>query len=244
MSAAELRGTDRATGRPQGADNASYALGAEPRNVAAIALVVRDLAAETGFEAPNWTYTLPKRALDLIGASLGLVLLSPLLLLIALLIKLDSPGPVIFTQMRIGSWGRPFCIFKFRTMANSSGLKRGSDSHKLPDDPRVTRVGKWLRRTSMDELPQLVNVLRGEMSLVGPRPEIVEIVLDRYEGWQYERFFVPQGVTGWWQIKGRGELLHKNTTYDLHYVRNASLLFDIQIVLLTFWSVARMYGAF
>ena len=211
---------------------------------ARIEFVVRDLAAELGYVPPSRWYRVTKRAIDLIVASLGLILLSPLFLLIAILIRLDSPGPVFFRQTRVGQWGRIFSIYKFRSMSDGGLRYFHDDTHKVPHDPRITRIGRWLRRTSLDELPQLINVLRGEMSLVGPRPEILDIVHDQYERWQFERFFVPQGITGWWQVKGRGQLLHKNSTYDLHYVRHASLGLDAQIVFLTFWSVARMTGAF
>jgi lipopolysaccharide/colanic/teichoic acid biosynthesis glycosyltransferase len=209
-----------------------------------ISQTVHELAAETGYVCPSRAYTWPKRALDLFGATIGLLVLSPLFLVIALIIKLDSPGPVFFTQTRVGQWGRTFRIYKFRSMTVGSGVNLTGKAHKRPDDPRVTRAGRLLRRLSLDELPQLLNVLRGEMSLVGPRPEILDLVLDRYDAWQFERFFVPQGITGWWQVKGRGQMIYQTTTYDIHYVRHASFALDLRILLLTAAAVVNMTGAF
>ncbi len=148
--------------------------------------------------------------------------------IIALLIRLDSPGPVLFRQKRVGENGRLFDMLKFRTMvadaesaAGSGPGRRTTDGqviHKHKDDPRVTRVGRFLRRYSLDELPQFFNVLRGEMSLVGPRPELPWLV-DRYEPWQRKRFAVPQGITGWWQVNGRSDKpMHLHTEDDLYYV--------------------------
>jgi lipopolysaccharide/colanic/teichoic acid biosynthesis glycosyltransferase len=116
--------------------------------------------------------------------------------------------------------------------------------HKRPDDPRVTRVGRFLRRASLDELPQLINVLKGEMSLVGPRPELPELVA-RYEDWQRKRFAVPQGMTGWWQVNGRSDKpMHMNTEFDLFYIQNYSILLDVQILVKTLWVVLSGKGAF
>jgi lipopolysaccharide/colanic/teichoic acid biosynthesis glycosyltransferase len=116
--------------------------------------------------------------------------------------------------------------------------------HKMPDDPRITRIGKFLRRTSLDEIPQIFNIIRGEMSLVGPRPELPYLV-QMYEPWQHKRFAVPQGVTGWWQVNGRSDKpMHLNTEDDLFYVQNYSILLDIQILLKTVLVVLRGKGAF
>jgi lipopolysaccharide/colanic/teichoic acid biosynthesis glycosyltransferase len=190
-------------------------------------------------------YVVTKRVLDIVVSGALLVAATPLLALIALLIRLESPGPAFFIQDRVGYRGRIFRLVKFRTMVVGSPLMVNGASHKFEYDARITRVGRWLRKTSLDELPQLVNVLRGEMSLVGPRPEIVEIVLDRYEPWQYRRFLVPQGLTGWWQVTGRGlKLLYKHTTDDLYYIEHASMRFDLKILALTIRAVILRHGAF
>lgn len=199
------------------------------------------------------TTRLVKRAFDLLIASVSLVVLSPLLLTIAILIRLDSPGPIFFSQKRAGENNRLFDMLKFRTMVVGAEdrieeIARQSESgaviHKRPDDPRVTRTGRFLRRYSLDELPQLMNVLKGEMSLVGPRPEMPWLV-DRYDSWQRKRFAVPQGITGWWQINGRSDKpMHLNTEDDLYYVFNYSLWLDVLILLRTPGVVLRGEGAF
>ena len=192
--------------------------------------------------ALNDVQRLLKRCLDLVVACSLLVLLSPILGLIALLVKLDSKGPVIFRQARIGEDGRAFAMLKFRSMVAGSEERQedfnrfdseGRLVHKHPDDPRVTRVGRMLRRTSLDELPQLWNVILGEMSMVGPRPELPWLV-DEYSFWQRQRFAVPQGITGWWQIHGRSNrILHHHTEDDLYYIQNYSLWLDLYILLRT-----------
>lgn len=194
-----------------------------------------------------------KRSFDLVIGALLLLLFSPLMLLIALAIKLDSSGPVLFRQKRAGENGRLFDMYKFRTMvadaeAHQQEVLRQTEAgeviHKSPSDPRVTRVGAFLRRYSLDELPQFFNVIKGDMSLVGPRPEMPWLV-DRYDPWQRKRFAVPQGITGWWQINGRSEKpMHLNTEFDLYYVYNYSLWLDIRILLRTPIVVIRGEGAF
>jgi exopolysaccharide biosynthesis polyprenyl glycosylphosphotransferase len=194
-----------------------------------------------------------KRGFDILIAGLLLILISPALLLIWLVIKLDSPGPGIFRQQRVGENGRLFDMLKFRTMVSDAQDRMdeivttddsGDVIHKRQDDPRVTRLGRWLRHYSLDELPQLVNVLKGEMSMVGPRPELPWLV-DHYDSWQRKRFAVPQGITGWWQINGRSDRpMHLNTEDDLYYVYNYSMWLDIQILLRTPWEVIRGRGAF
>jgi exopolysaccharide biosynthesis polyprenyl glycosylphosphotransferase len=190
---------------------------------------------------------------DSIVTLVSLPITFPLMILIAIAIKLDSKGSIIFKQERVGENGKTFVMYKFRTMIdNAENLRsqvetfdnNGKLIHKMPDDPRVTRVGRFLRRTSLDELPQLFNVLKGEMSLVGPRPELPYLV-EKYEPWQRKRFAVPQGLTGWWQINGRSDKpMHLNTEDDLYYVQNYSLLLDIQILLMTLWAVISGKGAF
>ncbi len=191
-------------------------------------LTVRDVAQR------GWKLVL-KRAMDVVGASIGLILFSPLMLLIAILIKLDSPGPVFYVQERMGLDGRPFLMLKFRSMR--ADAEKEGPGWTRPDDPRRTRVGMILRRLNLDELPQLINVLLGDMSLVGPRPErpvYVEQfrrVIPRY----MERHREKAGITGWAQINGlRGDTsITERTKYDLWYVENWSLWLDIKILLRT-----------
>ncbi len=196
---------------------------------------------------------LVKRAFDLLITVLGMPPSLLLMGIIAIGIRLEGGGKVLFKQVRMGENGRLFSMYKFRSMVSNAEELRpqveyadadGHILHKLPDDPRVTRVGRFLRRTSLDELPQLFNVLKGDMSLVGPRPELPYLV-DQYEPWQRKRFAVPQGLTGWWQINGRSDLpMHLNTEYDLYYVQNYSIFLDIEILIKTFWVVFRRKGAF
>jgi exopolysaccharide biosynthesis polyprenyl glycosylphosphotransferase len=201
---------------------------------------------------------LVKRFFDLVVGGVSLVVASPVMLLVALIIKLDSPGSALFCQQRVGEGGRVFWMFKFRTMVAGAEQQEMSlasetdDSHngpphfdKRPDDPRVTSFGRFLRRTSLDELPQLINVLLGEMSLVGPRPELPWLV-KRYLPWQRKRFAVPQGITGWWQINGRSNRAEHQVRVedDLYYIRNYSLLLDLRILWKTIGSVIRGEGAF
>jgi exopolysaccharide biosynthesis polyprenyl glycosylphosphotransferase len=207
----------------------------------------------------DW-YTRCKRALDIVVAAVLLVLLLPLLLVIAVAVKLSSPGPVLYLQPRIGRYGRPFDMLKFRTMGpdrrhHNDGPPDGTQErrryHKTRQagrDPRVTRVGRLLRRTSLDELPQLWNVLRGEMSLIGPRPEMPYLVAG-YQSWQHARHLVRPGITGWWQVNRsdgwlEGVLMHEATDLDLYYVQHQSPWLDLQIVLRTFGAVVRGSGAY
>ena len=195
-----------------------------------------------------------KRALDLIGAAIGVVVLSPVLAVLALLIKLDSRGPVFFTQARVGRGGRVFRIIKLRTMVDGAEAKReellsqsvygDARLFKMPSDPRMTRLGRWLRQTSLDELPQLVNVLRGNMSLVGPRPPLPsEVAL--YEAHHYARFDVKPGITGPWQVAGRNQItdFERVVALETEYIRNWSLASDLAILLRTTPAVLRMEGA-
>lgn len=196
---------------------------------------------------------LVKRGFDLFFSILILPLSLILMGLIALLIRLEGPGPILFRQKRVGENSRQFEMLKFRTMvANAEELRHlveetdpdGKLIHKKPGDPRVTRVGRFLRRTSLDELPQLFNVLKGDMSWIGPRPELPYLV-ERYEPWQRKRLAVPPGITGWWQVNGRSDRpMHLYTQDDLYYVENYSLLLDVQILLKTIGVVLRGRGAF
>jgi exopolysaccharide biosynthesis polyprenyl glycosylphosphotransferase len=194
-----------------------------------------------------------KRVFDIAVASLLLLVLIVPMGLIALAIRFGSAGPIIFRQTRVGENGRLFRMLKFRTMSADAESAQGQINlqtaegkilHKLPDDPRVTGAGRFLRRYSLDELPQLWNVLVGDMSLVGPRPELPWLV-DRYEPWQRKRFAVPQGLTGWWQINGRSDKpMHLTTEDDLFYVYNYSLWLDMRILLGTPLAVLQGRGAF
>jgi exopolysaccharide biosynthesis polyprenyl glycosylphosphotransferase len=184
-----------------------------------------------------------KRVLDLLvglaGAALWLLFFH---WWIAAWIRMDSPGPVLFRQERVGQDGRPFRIVKYRTMRADAEAYAVAPTEQ--DDPRVTRAGRWLRKTSLDELPQLLNVLRGEMSMVGPRPEMPFIV-DQYQPWQRRRLDVKPGITGLWQVIGRKNLpLHLNMEYDFYYILNQSLLLDIEILIRTVPAVLKGRGAF
>jgi len=194
-----------------------------------------------------------KRAFDLL-VTLFLLPVSLLIMgAIALAIRLEGFGPVLFRQKRVGENGRLFDMYKFRTMVVDAEELRylveefdpdGQLIHKKDHDPRVTKVGRILRKTSLDELPQLLNILRGEMSLVGPRPELPYLV-ERYEPWQRKRFAVPQGITGWWQVNGRSDKpMHLHTEDDIYYVQHYSLLLDLQILFKTILVVLRGKGAF
>jgi exopolysaccharide biosynthesis polyprenyl glycosylphosphotransferase len=194
-----------------------------------------------------------KRLFDLVAGTIVLILISPLMALVALAVRLDSPGPVIFKQERVGEDRKLFWMYKFRSMVQGAEqqeanvvrvCKDGKILYKRRDDPRITRVGKFIRRTSLDELPQILNVLKGEMSLVGPRPELPWLV-ERYEPWQWQRFSVPQGITGWWQVNGRSDKpMHLYTEEDLFYIQNYSFLLDIQILWRTIGAVVKSKGAF
>lgn len=206
-----------------------------------------------------------KRALDVVGAVIAILTFSPLMLLTALAIKVNSPGPVIFRQYRVGAGGVPFVFFKFRSMTSGAddGIHReyvtrlisgdhrdanqggaGETLYKLKSDPRVTWVGKLIRRTSIDELPQLFNVLKGDMSLVGPRPPI-PYEAEKYRSWHFRRIFeMRPGMTGLWQVKGRGRTtFDEMVRLDLQYVHECSLLLDLKILAQTVWVVIRCTGA-
>ncbi len=201
---------------------------------------------------PAWQRVV-KRLLDILGALVGLLLTLPLVALAALAIKLDSPGPIFFYQVRVGENGRPFRIVKLRTMVADAEKRLDSlvkiDELKEPvfkirNDPRVTRVGGWLRSSSIDEIPQFFNVLVGEMSLVGPRPEEARIVA-LYNDYQRKRLAVKPGLTGPMQVAGRGELsLNERLRLELDYIDHYSLLRDIQILLQTVPAIMRKRGAF
>ncbi|MGI6119277.1 MAG: sugar transferase [Desulfosporosinus sp.] len=195
-----------------------------------------------------------KRLLDILAAGILIIILSPVWLLIMLWIRVDSPGPAIFKQKRVGLGGQPYTIYKFRTMVQNAEQITKTKLAKVKeldnfvfqekDDPRITRSGHFLRKTSLDELPQLINVLIGNMSLVGPRPEIPEIV-KHYTPEQYKRLNMPPGITGLAQVNGRGDLtLGETMDYDLQYVRDWSIWRDIEILWKTVVVVFTGKGAY
>jgi lipopolysaccharide/colanic/teichoic acid biosynthesis glycosyltransferase len=200
---------------------------------------------------PNAGYIKLKQVLDWLMAAVALILLSPFALILALLIKLDSPGPVIFRQQRMGFRGVPFTMYKLRTMVDCAASARAArdSAITLDGDQRITRLGRFLRRSRIDELPQLVNILRGEMSWIGPRPEA--IALSRwYEGelpfYRY-RHIVRPGITGWAQIN-QGHVsdigdVHQKLHYDFYYIKNFSPWLDIVIVLRTVGTMISGFGA-
>jgi exopolysaccharide biosynthesis polyprenyl glycosylphosphotransferase len=195
-----------------------------------------------GREQVPSSYAPLKRVIDVAGALVGLVLTAPLLLWCALRTMQTSPGPPFIAQERIGHHGARFHMYKFRTMWNDV------DHHAVApvdgSDPRITEYGRWLRGTSIDELPQLINVLKGEMSLVGPRPEM-PFIAETYDDWQRRRLSVKPGITGLWQILGRKDLpMHANLQYDFYYIRSRSLTLDISILLRTIGAVLSRKGAF
>lgn len=194
-----------------------------------------------------------KRLMDIILSAIALIIFAPIMVAVAVAIKLEDNGPIFYRAPRVGENGKLFHMLKFRSMViNADKLQfpegeeseKSSKFHKRPDDPRITRIGRLIRRTSADELPQLINVLRGDMSLVGPRPELPWLVKE-YELWQRKRFAVPQGITGWWQINGRSDnMMHLHTEQDLYYVQHYSLWLDILILWRTIGVVLRGKGAY
>ena len=182
-----------------------------------------------------------KRAVDIVGATAGLALAAPILALAACAIKLEDRGPVLFRQMRLGRGAKQFEILKLRTMTVDAEKLRG-DGVVVDGDPRITRIGNLLRRTAIDELPQLWHVLRGEMSLVGPRP-VPPPHLERYDDRQRRRLEVKPGLTGWAQIHGRDELpIPAKVALDAYYLQHRSLGLDLRILVLTFFKVLRRDG--
>jgi lipopolysaccharide/colanic/teichoic acid biosynthesis glycosyltransferase len=195
---------------------------------------------------PFYVHKMPlwKRALDLIGAILGLILLFPLLLLISLLIKIISPGPIFFKQERVGYAGKPFKMWKFRTMKVNSNiydhqshindlLASDKPMKKLDDDAQIIPTGRILRKACFDELPQLLNILRGDMSLVGPRPDVF-YAAEKYATWHYARLNSIPGLTGLWQISGKNRLTYREMIrLDIIYEKRKSLWLDLKILLLT-----------
>ena len=199
-------------------------------------------------------YYWAKRTLDILISTTALILLAPLMLLIALLIRLESPGPVFFRQIRLGRYGKPFIMYKFRSMrCNAQELQpllmhmneKQGGAFKIRHDPRMTRIGRFLRKYSLDELPQLFNVLKGDLSLVGPRA-MAPYDANRFDDVSYyRRFAVPQGCTGLWQVSGRSNLTFEEwMRLDLNYVDNISFWLDIKILLKTIPAILKGDGAY
>ncbi|WP_338788136.1 sugar transferase [Metabacillus sp. FJAT-53654] len=199
-------------------------------------------------------YNLSKRTLDIIGSIFGLLVLSALLIIISLLIKIEDPkGPILFSQKRIGKNGREFKMFKFRSMVTDAEEKLtellkynevDGAMFKMKDDPRVTKVGRFIRKTSIDELPQLFNVLKGDMSLVGPRPPLPREVKE-YTKYDLQRLLVTPGCTGLWQISGRSSIgFNEMVQLDLYYIQNRTILFDLKIIFKTFKLILGSKDAF
>ena len=191
---------------------------------------------------PHSVYMITKRIIDIILSSVGIIVLSPIWFSIIVVVLIESHGPVIIRQSRVGSNKKIFTLYKFRTMRPDVALYEYSPRDEA--DHRITRTGKFLRRFSLDELPQLYNVLRGDMSLVGPRPEM-EFIVRKYEPWQKVRLNAKPGLTGLWQILGRKDIpLHENLEYDFYYVCNRSLILDSVIMLKTVPAVLFGRGAY
>jgi len=230
-------------------------------NISSIWMSVRDFSGVLGIDTSNklkFSFNLMvKRMIDLFVVIIGGLIILPFLLLIALLIKIDSPGPVLYKQKRLGKNGKHFYTYKFRSMAvdadeklkkilesNSELRKEWEETHKLHNDPRITRIGKFIRRTSIDEFPQLINILKGEMSLVGPRP-IVDAEVEKY-GDDYNRVFsVTPGLTGMWQVSGRSDANYtERVAYDIYYLQSWSVWLDLWIIFKTFGAVINGKGAY
>ena len=198
-------------------------------------------------------YKAIKRVFDIIFSLIGLVLLSPIFLIISVIIKLDSKGPVFFVHSRIGEKGKPIGIYKFRTMVNNAEdlIKKFTPeqkeeferSYKLENDPRITKVGDFLRKTSLDELPQILNILKGELSIIGPRP-IVQSELDKYEDNKDKFLSVRPGLTGYWAANGRSDTSYEERMQmELYYVDNMSFKLDVKIFFKTIFAVLKKEGA-
>jgi lipopolysaccharide/colanic/teichoic acid biosynthesis glycosyltransferase len=203
----------------------------------------------SGSIAPG--YLRAKRAFDIFLCLAAMPLVLPTLVIIALAIRLESPGPILFRQQRTGRHGVRFGMYKFRTMVRNAEELKASLAHlnilpppdfKVIDDPRITRVGGFLRKTSLDELPQVLNVLRGEMSIVGPRP--TSFSARTYDLWHTARLEALPGITGWWQVYGRNSAtFDERLRMDVAYIRNISFWLDLKIIALTLMAVVRRQGA-
>lgn len=198
-------------------------------------------------------YRTTKRIMDVILSSIALIVLFPVFLLIGIAIKLDSRGSVFFAHKRIGKDGKPIYIYKFRTMLpnaeemiqnfNEEQMKEFKENYKLKNDPRITKVGKFLRKASLDELPQIVNILKGDLSIIGPRP-VIEEELELYANRKYKFLSVTPGLTGYWQANGRSTTTYEERiNMELYYIDNRCLWLDIKLFFKTFISVIKRDGA-
>ena len=198
-------------------------------------------------------YRVIKRILNLLCSFVGVIVLSPFFLIISLLIKVTSKGPVFFVHERVGLNGKKFKLIKFRTMVNNAEemiasfspeqKKEWEENYKLKDDPRITKIGKFLRRTSLDELPQLINILKGDMSIVGPRP-VVDEELNWYGDKKDKLLSVEPGLTGWWAVNGRSNVPYpERCDLELYYVDHISFALDVKIILKTLGAIIKKDGA-
>ena len=207
-------------------------------------LVLENVESDTVEVKTSKIYLFIKRFIDIVGALVGLIFLSPLLVIIGVLIKIESKGPIIFSQDRIGKNGKVFRMYKLRSMVENAELLKtklikenemSGPMFKIKDDPRVTKVGKFIRKTSIDELPQLFNVLKGDMSLVGPRPSLPNEVLE-FETWMNKRLMVKPGLTCYWQVMGRNNIdFQQWMLLDIKYVETRSIIVDIKLIFKTFF---------
>lgn len=187
-------------------------------------------------------YEISKRSIDFVGALFGIIIFSPLFLIVSISIKIESKGPIVFSQKRIGRYGKEFNIYKFRSMVvNAEKLKNklavqnemSGPMFKMKNDPRITKIGKFIRKTSIDELPQLINILKGDMSLVGPRPSLPTEV-NEFEDWMHKRHYVRPGLTCYWQVNGRNSIDFEDwMKLDIKYVEERSLFVDIKLIFKT-----------
>jgi exopolysaccharide biosynthesis polyprenyl glycosylphosphotransferase len=200
----------------------------------------------------NKNYFVVKRIMDFIISGIALLILSPLFLFVAIMIKTTMPGPVFFKQERLGKNLRPFMVYKFRSMikgaeeqkAKLQKMNEVKGLFKMKDDPRITKFGKFLRRSGIDELPQLINIFKGDMAIVGPRPHL-RIELGNFKDWRMARFKIKPGLTGMWQVYGRHELnFDKAVLYDIYYIRHMSIIQDISIIIKTIPSIIMSKGRF
>ncbi|MCB1164214.1 MAG: sugar transferase [Candidatus Latescibacteria bacterium] len=200
-----------------------------------------------------WYYRASKRLMDILFSGVGILLFLPLMVPLAIIIKLESDGPIFFRQIRVGKGRRHFVCYKFRSMvADAESLKEEisylneaeGPMFKIRDDPRITPLGRFLRRSSLDELPQLFNVLKGDMSIVGPRPQIPSEV-ELYEPWHYRRLEVQPGITCLWQVSGRSSIgFDEWMRLDMEYVKLRSLVFDVKLLLRTLPAIIARRGAY
>lgn len=203
---------------------------------------ISEISAQAAMGKKTVVYLFLKRLIDLIGAICGLIITTPILIATAIAIKIESEGPIVFSQERIGQYGKKFNMYKFRSMViNAVELRdklmekneMNGPMFKIKDDPRITKVGSFIRKTSIDELPQLINILKGEMSLVGPRPSLPEEV-NQFQLWMIERLQAKPGLTCYWQILGRNNINFKDwMNLDIKYVRDRNTWIDIKLIFKT-----------